>query len=133
MSSAYEIGPDGNLRLRNREGRLGPLQKTPSADHPYYKGSWSKIMHGSTYYATEKGLDYYHGSFEQYPKDNQQAIWIQTLFENAPQTRQAYVDQTNDLFNSGVTLQDHHTAEYIPAEFLDRGYITFNPEEAADY
>ena len=113
--------------------KRGPLQKTPSSDHPYYKGSWSDVSHGSTYYATEKGLDYYFGSFEQYPKDTQHAIWIQTLFENAPQTRQAYVDQTNDLFNSRVTLQDHHTAEYIAAEFLDRGYITFNPEEAADY
>ena len=115
--------------------RLGPLQKTPSSDHPYFKGgtSWGNTPHGNTYYVTEKGLDYYHGSFQDYPEDNQHSKWIQTLFENAPQTKAAFVDQTNNLYLSGVTLQDHHTAEYLAAEFHNRGYITFNADEAAEY
>ena len=135
MPSAYEVVSGGILKLKNRAGRLGPLQKTPSSDRPYFKGgdSWSNIPHGRTYYITEKGLEYYHGSFEQYPKDNQHSIWTQTLFDNAPQTKAAFVDQTNDLFNSGVTLQDHHTAEYLAAELYKRGYLTFNADEAAEY
>jgi hypothetical protein len=117
-------------RLKNlRPLRRGPLQKTPSEDHPYYKAKgWTNRAYGATYNITQKGEDYYNGAFQSYPQDNQHSIWIEELLGNAPQTRGAFVDATNMLFNRGVTLQDHHTAELLAAEFYDRGYITYDEE-----
>jgi len=126
--------PDFKEWAKNRLGPWRDSHTRPLEKQPYFeKGGWGNVTHGRTYYITEKGLDYYHGSFEQYPKSNQDALWIQTLFDNAPQTKAAFVDQTNDLYNQGITKQDHHEAEATAAELYKRGYLTFNADEAAEY
>jgi len=123
------IGRVGSGEFGTGVEPYGPLQKTPSSDHPYYKAKgWTNRAYGATYNITQKGEDYYNGAFQSYPQDNQHSIWIEELLGNAPQTRGAFVDATNMLFNRGVTLQDHHTAELLAAEFYDRGYITYDEE-----
>ena len=112
--------------------RLGPIIHTPRAGHPYYgRDGWGNIMHGKKYYPTEAGLNYYYMGRESAPR-TQTDLWLDVLFNQEPKTRQAYVDRTNDLFNSQQTMQDHHAAEYVAAEMLSRKFITFDPNEAAE-
>ena len=95
----------------------------------YYKGGrrgWSNQFHVIMYYVTNKVYQTYNSDFQWGPPIEIE-LWADALFDQEPKTSQAYVDRTNDLFNSRQTSRDHHEAEYFAARMQKEGLISFDP------
>jgi len=99
-----------------------------SGDTYYHSGrhGWGNQLYGNRYYVTQKGYQIYNSEPERFPPIELE-LWADALFDQEPKTRVAYIDRTNDLFNSRQTRRDHHEAEYFAARMQKEGLISFDP------
>ena len=94
---------------------------------PHSYTDWKNLVYSTTYYVTDSGLKYHEDELASGSLRETEELWHEALFENAPQTKVAFIDHTNELFLRRKTTWDHHKAEQFASIMMDHGYITTDP------
>ena len=96
-----------------------------------YNKFHNEVMYHDMLYLTEAGVDAIdnyiskHGDLRYDKKGlfTNSSTWMD-IIRTMPMTRAEYVDQTNSVYNEGVTTQDHHEAENYLAHLYSLDYVS---------
>ena len=121
----------------SRDPRFDPDHK-----RRIYNKFHNEVMYHDMLYLTRSGvlaIDHYISKTDlRYDKKGlftNTKTWMD-IIRTMPMTRAEYVDQTNSVYNEGITTQDHHEAENYLAHLYSLDYVSkdyYVPHEYPGY
>lgn len=109
----------------SRDPRFDPDHK-----RRIYNKFHNEVMYHDMLYLTEAGVDAIDNYISKTDlRDDKKGLFRNTstwmdIIRTMPMTRAEYVDQTNSVYNEGITTQDHHEAENYLAQLYSSDYVS---------